>query len=390
MSTQDFLLEIGCEEIPTNAQQYLSRALHDQFIQALADNKLSHGEIKCFATPRRLAVLITGLETTQAPQSTERQGPAVQDAYDKNGTPTLMCLGFAKTCGVSVDQLTEKETPKGKRLVCVCEKPGNQTKEVLPELVTKIITKLPISKPMRWGNKTISFIRPVHWVVMIFGDELINGEILGIKTTRDTFGHRFHYPKAIHITKPSEYAMLLYSQGFVIADVDVRKNLIRKHLQTAVSANQKVIIDEALLNEVTGLVEWPVVLKGSFDGEFLSVPKECLMTAMKTHQKCFPVVDEHDQLLPYLVLVSNIASKNSEVVIKGNERVIRARLSDANFFYQHDCKTKLSDLASKLNSVVFQENLGSLGDKTKRLINLAEFIAKKIHTNIPVVHRASQ
>ena len=179
---QDFLLEIGCEEIPANAQTQLSKALHDQFAQQLLENKLSFDEIKTFSTPCRLAVLVSGLQATQAPQVIERQGPAVQDAYDKNGTPTLMCLGFAKSCGVSVDQLTEKETPKGKRLVCVCEKPGNQTKEVLPELVTKIITKLPISKPMRWGNKTISFIRPVHWVVMIFGDELINGEILGIKT----------------------------------------------------------------------------------------------------------------------------------------------------------------------------------------------------------------
>ncbi|OGT43018.1 MAG: glycine--tRNA ligase subunit beta [Gammaproteobacteria bacterium RIFCSPHIGHO2_12_FULL_40_19] len=386
---QDFLLEMGCEEIPAHAQRSLSLALRDQFAQALADNKLQFDNIKSFSTPRRLAILIHGLETKQAPQAIERQGPALQEAYDKNGTPTLICLGFAKSCGVSVDQLTVKETPKGKRLICICEKSGSETKTLLPEIVSKIATKLPISKPMRWGNRTHSFIRPVHWVVMLFGEELIATEILGVKTTRETHGHRFHHPKSIRISKPSEYNVLLYSQGFVIADFETRRNLIRKSILSAVDVNQKVVIDESLLDEVTGLVEWPIVLKGFFDKRFLAVPKEVLITAMKTHQKCFPIVDTNNQILPLFILVSNIASKNPDVVIKGNERVIRARLSDAEFFYQQDLKHTLLNRLSRLDHVVFQDQLGSLGDKTQRLIKLTAYIAKKMGLENTPVQRAA-
>lgn len=387
--SKDFLFEIGCEELPAHSQRSLSIALHDQFTQVLTDSKLTFNEIKCYSTPRRLAVLISGLETTQAPQTIERQGPPLQDAYDKNGTPTLVCLGFAKSCGVSIDQLTEKETLKGKRLVCLCEKPGAETKDILPELVSKIISKLPIAKPMRWGKNNASFIRPVHWVVMLFGDEIIHTEIFGIKSSRDTIGHRFHHPKPIRISKPSDYAMLLYTQGFVIVDVDTRKNVIRKAITSIVTSGQKVVVDETLLDEVTALVEWPVVLKGSFDSSFLSVPKECLITSMQINQKCFPVVDQDNKLLPYFILVSNIASKNPEMVIKGNERVIRARLSDAAFFYSQDAKHKLSDRLSKLDSIVFQDQLGSMGDKTKRLEKLSTYIAKKLNIDIETAKRAA-
>ncbi len=387
--SKDFLFEIGCEELPAHAQRSLSTALHDQFTQALNENKLSFNEIKCYSTPRRLAVLISGLETTQAPQTIERQGPPLQDAYDKNGTPTLVCLGFAKSCGVSIDQLTEKDTPKGKRLVCLCEKPGAETKDILPDIISKIISKLPIAKPMRWGKSNASFIRPVHWVVMLFGDEIIHTELFGIKSSRDTIGHRFHHPKPIRISKPSDYAMLLYTQGFVIADVDARKNVIRKAIAATTTSMQKAVVDEALIDEVTALVEWPVVLKGSFDPSFLSVPKECLITTMQINQKCFPVVDQDNKLLPYFILVSNIASKNPEMVIKGNERVIRARLSDAAFFYSQDAKHKLSDRLPKLDSIVFQDQLGSMGDKTKRLEKLSTTIAKKLNIDIEIAKRAA-
>jgi len=389
MRKQDFLFEIGCEEIPAGAQRLLSIALLEQFTQALNDNKLTFSDIKCFATPRRLAIMVVGLETTQAPQKTERQGPSVQDAYDKNGTPTLVCLGFAKSCGVSVDQLSVKETAKGKRLVCICEKPGAETKTLLPEMIIKVISKLPIAKPMRWGNHHTSFIRPVHWVVVLLGEELISTEILGVQTSRETMGHRFHHPKPIRISKPADYPVLLYSQGFVIADFETRKNVIRKNILSIVDANQKAVMDEDLLNEVTGLVEWPIALKGKFDPIFLKVPKECLITAMKTHQKCFPIVDQHDQLQPHFILVSNISSKNPEAVIKGNERVIHARLSDASFFYQQDIKQKLIDRLPRLDHIVFQDQLGSLGEKTKRLIKLSAYIAKKIGSDTDVVKRAA-
>lgn len=389
MNKQDFLLEIGCEELPASAQRNLSRALHDQFSQTLSENKLAFHEIKTFSTPRRLAVIVSDLETTQAPQSIERQGPALHEAYDKSGTPTLVCLGFAKSCGVSVDQLSVKETPKGKRVVCICEKPGLETKILLPDIITKIIAKLPISKPMRWGNGKIAFIRPVHWVVMLFGDELIPADVLGVKTTRETIGHRFHHPKPIRITKPSEYSMLLYSQGFVIADFETRKNVIRKAVLSSVEKNQKAVLDENLLDEVTALVEWPVVLKGTFDKSFLSVPKEALILAMKSHQKCFSVVDEHNQLQPNFILVSNIMSKDPNAVIKGNERVIHARLSDAAFFYQQDRKHSLQDRLPRLDHIVFQDQLGTLGDKTQRLIKLSSSIAKKINVELEIVKRAA-
>lgn len=387
--SKDFLFEIGCEDLPAHAQKSLSIALHDLFTQTLTDSKLNFHDIKCYSTPRRLAVLISGLETTQAPQTIERQGPPLQDAYDKNGTPTLVCLGFAKSCGVSIDQLTEKETPKGKRLVCLCEKPGTETKELLPDLVSKIMSKLPIAKPMRWGKSNASFIRPVHWIVMLFGDEIIHTEILGVKSSRDTVGHRFHHPKPIRISKPSDYAMLLYTQGFVIVDVDARKNVIRKAIASTATSMQKALVDEALLDEVTALVEWPVVLKGSFDPSFLSVPKECLITSMQMNQKCFPIVDQDNKLLPYFILVSNIASKNPDTVIKGNERVIRARLSDASFFYNQDRKHTLSDRLPKLNSIVFQDQLGSMGDKTNRLVKLSAYIAKKLNGDVETAKRAA-
>lgn len=387
--SKDFLFEIGCEEIPAHAQRSLSVALHDQFSQVLLENKLGFQEIKCFSTPRRLAVFISGLDIIQAPQTTERQGPALQDAYDKDGIPTLVCLGFAKSCGVSIDQLLVKETPKGKRLVCICEKPGQDTKTLLPEIITKIMTRLPIAKPMRWGNHSASFIRPVHWMVMLFGDEIIPAEVFGIKASRDTLGHRFHHPKPIRISKPADYAMLLYTQGFVVVDAEARKNLIRKAVNAAVLPNQKAVIDESLLEEVSGLVEWPVILKGAFDPAFLTVPKECLITSMQINQKCFPVVDQDNKLLPYFILVSNINSKNPEVVIKGNERVIRARLSDAAFFYQQDTQQRLDNRLLKLDRIVFQDQLGTMGDKTNRLEKLSASIAKKLNVDVATVKRAA-
>lgn len=389
MDKSDFLLELGCEELPSHTQLALSKALHDQFVQVLSENKLSHGEIKTFATPRRLAVIVESLQTTQSAQKIERQGPPIQDAFDKSGIPTLVGLGFAKSCGVSMDELITKETPKGKRLVCICEKPGLETKLILSDLVNKIISKLPLSKPMRWGANTTLFMRPVHWVLMLFENEVVDATVLGIKTAGTSIGHRFHFPKTIHITKPNNYAELLMTHGFVIPDFELRKNKIQKAIIAAVNSSQKVILDDALLNEVTGLVEWPVILVGHFDPAFLSVPKEALITALKTHQKCFPVVDEHNNLLPLFILVSNIASKNPSAVIHGNERVVRARLSDAKFFYEQDCKHPLINHLAQLDHIVFQDQLGSLGDKTKRLIKLSTHIAKKIGADEAIVKRAA-
>src|SRR3990167_9780679 len=360
INSKDFLLEIGCEELPSHTQLHLSQAFELLFFQTLTDNKLSFSKIKTFATPRRIAVIVEELQTTQATQKIERQGPSYQDVFDKDGVPTLIGLGFARSCGVSMDKLVIKDTPKGKRVVCICEKPGVDTKIILPELVNKIITKLPLSKPMRWGKNPTQFARPVHWVVMLLGEECIAADILGVKSNSTTQGHRFHHPKPIHITQPKDYVSLLTTFGYVIPEFETRKNKIKKAILSSVNADQTVLIDEELLNEVTGLVEWPVVLVGHFDAAFLSVPKEALITALKTHQKCFPVVDEKNNLLPLFILVSNIASKNPATVIQGNERVVRARLEDAKFFYEQDCKHPLIDHLPQLDHIVFQDQLGSL------------------------------
>ncbi len=389
MSTQDLLLEIGCEELPASAQINLSAALSALLSKNLAEANLPYENIKIFATPRRLAVIVNGLADKQPPVEIERQGPGFEQAYDKQGTPTLACLGFAKSCDTSVDQLTVKETEKGRRVICITKKPGANTSDILAELVTKVISALPMSKPMRWNNHDIAFIRPVHWVVLLFGEALIPAKILGQDTVRETQGHRFHHPKPIRISKPADYSMLLYSQGFVIADFETRKKRIEKSIQQIAGDGNHAVINPDLLNEVTALVEWPVVLRGSFDKRFLAVPKEALISALETHQKCFPIENTQNQLQPCFILVSNIDSKNKELVIQGNERVVRARLSDAEFFYNQDCKKALIDYLPRLDNLVFQDQLGSLGDKTKRLVKLADFIAKKINAHCDATKRAA-
>lgn len=390
MFKKDFLLEIGCEELPSHTQIALSKSLQDQFSKTLTENHLSFNSIKTFATPRRLAVIIEGLQTTQTKQLIERQGPSYHDAYDKNNTPTLIGLGFAKSCGVSMDELVIKETPKGKRLICFTEKPGLETKVILPKLTHSVINTVPITRPMRWGNKTTHFVRPVHWVVMIFGNELIQADILGVSTTQHTIGHRFHYPQTLCINNPANYVNLLSTRGFVIPDFLSRKEKIRQSILSSVSEGQQALIDEVLLDEVTGLVEWPIILVGHFDSSFLSIPKEALITTLKTHQKCFPVIDKQNKLQPLFILVSNIASKDPNLVIRGNERVIRARLTDAKFFYTSDRKQRLSDRLSHLERIVFQDQLGSLGDKTKRLIKLSSYIARQVKADEEVVKRAAK
>lgn len=390
MSTKDFLIEIGCEELPAGAQTSLAAHLAKALTQAFDDAKLEHGEAQIFAAPRRLAVLISNVTATQPARTIERQGPSVESAYDKSGTPTLACLGFAKSCGVSADQLGIQDTPKGKRIFCKVAHPGKQTNELLPEIVQSALKKLPSPKPMRWGNNDIRFIRPVHWVLLLFGRDVIYTELFGLKTTRETRGHRFHHPRPIPITHPKDYNVVLYSQGYVVPDFQTRKDLIRKQIDKAVGHNQQAIVDENLLEEVTGLVEWPVVQKGSFNPDFLNVPKEVLITSMQTHQKCFPIEHTDGTLAPQFLLVSNIESKDPALVTQGNEKVINARLSDAAFFYDNDLKHPLPSYLPTLNKVIFQHKLGSLGDKTKRTQKLAEHISKKLGADTPLVKRAAQ
>lgn len=385
---QDFLIEIGCAELPSSALQKLALSLESGIIQALKAVHLHFDHTQLFATPRRLAVIVNALDTKQSSQKTERQGPSYQSAFDKSGTPTLACLGFAKSCGVSTEELKVKETDKGKRVYCLVEQPGQTTEALLPEIIEKTIKKLPIPKPMRWGNHETRFIRPVEWLVMLLGKNVIHTEILGKKAARETMGHRFHCPRKLIINQVKDYAKILEKEAYVMADFNIRKDNIREQLNKTAKPHS-VLIDENLLDEVTSLVEWPVALKGSFNPSFLSIPKEVLITSMKTHQKCFPVIDTNGKLQPHFILVSNIESKDQQTVIHGNERVINARLSDADFFYKNDLSKPLRQNIELLKHVIFQKELGNLADKTSRLIKLTNFIGKKLKIDTALTKQAA-
>lgn len=383
----DFLLELGCAELPARFLKRLSDDLSACLQTELLAAGLHFNHTKNYAAPRRIAVLISGLDAKQPDQNIERHGPFIKDAYDKDGTPTLACIGFARSSGVSVDQLQKQQTEKGERVCVIAKVAGTLTSEKLPDITKQALKKLPLPKPMRFGEQNLSFLRPVQWVVMLFGKDIIHTDILGKETSAKTKGHRFHHPRELHIHEPNEYEALLHTQGYVIADFDKRRDTIREELKKKIEHPHQVPEDMELLNEVTGLVEWPIVLVGKFNPFFLELPPEVLVTTLKTHQKCFPVVDQKNKLLPNFVLVSNIASKEPKQVIKGNERVIHARLSDAAFFYHNDRKHALASHLVALDTVTFQNKLGSIGDKVKRLINSTEEISKLTQSNAEILKR---
>ncbi|MEI8054700.1 MAG: glycine--tRNA ligase subunit beta [bacterium] len=386
---KDFLFEIGTEELPPERISELVASLAANIEKGLKEHELTYSKIKTYSTPRRIAVLVTSLITCQPDQLFELRGPSVEIAFDKNNKPTLAAEKFAKTCGITVDQLGYIEDKKGKFLFCKVTKAGKTTADLLPEIVITSIKKLPITRPMRWGDSKIFFVRPVHWVVMLFGEEIISTEVLGVKTSNQTFGHRFHYPQAIIIPEAGQYEELLENIGFVIAESTKRRRKICEQIAANVKTGS-AIINENLLNEVTDLVEWPVVLIGSFDSHFLEMPQEVLITLMEKQQRYFPITDRAKKLLPQFVIISNIESKNQARIIAGNERVIRARLTDAEYFYRNDLRSNLISHSEKLKSVVFQAKLGSLYDKTLRLKNLAGFIAAKIKANVEHAKRAAE
>jgi glycyl-tRNA synthetase beta chain len=376
MKTRDLLVEIGTEELPPKALKKLSRAFHDGVLEGLKIAELSHAGIQTFASPRRLALLITALQEGQLDKVVEKRGPALIAAFDDEGCPTNAAMGFARGCGVEVDQLDKLETDKGTWLAYSQQQAGQTTVELLPEIIQKSLDNLPIPKRMRWGSLKEQFVRPVHWAILLFGDEVIDAQILSVKTGRETRGHRFHHPHSIYIGEPSAYAPLLESEGYVIADFETRRESIRGQiLEVARQVNAKAVIDTDLLDEVTSMVEWPQAVLGNFDNSFLDVPAEALISAMKGHQKYFHLVDKNDKLMPHFITISNIVSKDPDKVREGNERVIRPRLSDAEFFWKQDQKVKLSDQNERLKNVVFQSKLGSVFDKVQRITRLTITIA---------------
>ncbi|WP_421705416.1 glycine--tRNA ligase subunit beta [Alloalcanivorax xenomutans] len=376
--SRDLLIELGTEELPPKALPTLSAALTEEFVRQLDEAGLQHGEVESFAAPRRLAVLVRDLDEKQADRDIERHGPAVQAAFDAEGNPTKAAQGFAASLGLTVDQLDRQDTGKGERLIARITEEGKATTELVPAFFAQAIQKLPIPKRMRWGSRKVQFVRPAHWLVALFGDEVIPFELLDLQSGRTSYGHRFHAPGAIELSQAGEYAGRLENEGHVIADFDRRKAMIEEQTITAgKQAGGTARINPDLLDEVTALVEWPVALTGGFDEDFLRVPQEALISAMEEHQKYFSVLDADGKLMPKFITISNIESKDPAQVIAGNEKVIRPRLADAAFFYDNDCKKTLAQHAEGLAQVVFQQQLGTVADKCQRIGALAAVIAEQ-------------
>jgi glycyl-tRNA synthetase beta chain len=373
---RDFLVEIGTEELPPKALRRLAEAFADGVRIGLAKAELPHGDVRYYATPRRMAVLVHDLAVAQPDRNVERRGPALAAAFDEEGVPTKAAQGFARSCGVSADQLERLENAQGAWLVYRSLQRGVATRELLAGIVAQSLADLPTPKRMRWGSLRAEFVRPVHWLVMLFGDEVIETELYGVRAGRETRGHRYHHPETIYLSEPRAYAPLLETEGHVVADFESRREAIRGQvMEAAKSVKGTAVIDEALLDEVTALVEWPVALLGDFETRFLALPPEPLISTMKGNQKYFHVMDGKGKLLPHFITVCNIDSRDAAQVRAGNERVIRPRFSDAAFFWEQDRKQSLAQRREHLKSVLFQAKLGTLYDKTERLSALAGEIA---------------
>ena len=389
MTTQNFLVEIGTEELPPKALKTLATSFADNVEAELNQSGLSFDKIEWFAAPRRLAVKVLNLATQQPSKEIEKRGPAVSAAFDAEGKPTKAAEGWARGCGITVDQAERIATDKGEWLVHRAKIEGQPTKNLLNDIVANALAKLPIPKPMRWADKTVQFIRPVHTVTMLLGDELIEGEILGVASARTIRGHRFLGEKEFEIQHADQYPQLLREKGSVVADFNERKaEILAKSQAKATALGGVADIEESLLEEVTSLVEYPNVLAAKFEERFLAVPAEALVYTMKGDQKYFPIYDKDGKLLPHFIFVSNINPEDPTAIIEGNEKVVRPRLTDAEFFFKTDLKQKLVDRLPRLETVLFQQQLGTLKDKTDRIEQLAGEIAKQIGADEAKAKRA--
>ena len=389
MTTQNFLVEIGTEELPPKALKALATSFADNVEVELNQTGLTFDKIEWFAAPRRLAVKVLNLVTQQPSKEIEKRGPAVSAAFDAEGKPTKAAEGWARGCGITVDQAERISTDKGEWLVHRAKIEGQPTKNLLNGIVANALAKLPIPKPMRWADKTVQFIRPVHTVMMLLGDELIEGEILGVASARTIRGHRFLGEKEFEIQHADQYPQLLREKGSVVADFNERKaEILAKSQAKATALGGVADIEESLLEEVTSLVEYPNVLAAKFEERFLAVPAEALVYTMKGDQKYFPIYDKDGKLLPHFIFVSNINPEDPTAIIEGNEKVVRPRLTDAEFFFKTDLKQKLVERLPRLETVLFQQQLGTLKDKTDRIEQLAGEIAKQIGADEAKAKRA--
>lgn len=387
-SSNDLLIELGTEELPPLSLQKLAHGFAESLSKALHTAGFPHQSITEFASPRRLAIIIHHMASTQNEQHIERRGPLVSKAYDSDNKPNTLALGFAKSCGIDVKQLSTTKSDKGDCLYFSQVTPGQPLATLLPALIQTALASLPITKPMRWGDHPYLFARPLRWVVILHGETPIPGDIFGIPAGSTTYGHRFHHPEAIPLKKATDYVDTLEKTGHVIVDFATRRTLIKKQIIEAAKTRGHAVIEEAMLNEVTAMVELPHALLGSFSSDFLDLPPEVLISVMQVHQKCFHIQDAVGKLLPYFIIISNIESKNPAHVILDNERVMHARLSDAQFFYDLDKKQTLDTQLEKLKHVIFQNKLGHLGDKASRIEKLAGQLADKIGADKTLAKRA--
>ena len=390
MSTADFLVEIGTEELPPTALRGLMDAFGRNLTEAVDEARLEHGDVRAYASPRRLAVAIDALAIRQEDRRVEQKGPPVRIAFDDDGNPTPAALAFAKKCGVEVGELGRASSDKGEWLVYEKAEEGQTAAELLPELVERALGSLPIPRRMRWGNGEYEFVRPVHWVVMLHGKNVVDATVFGIASGNETRGHRFHSDGPIKVADPSKYLDVLEKKGRVIADFERRRSLVEEGVRKLAEKAGGAIVDgESLYDEVAALVEWPVPILGSFEEKFLELPREVVTSTLTGHQRYFPVEDASGNLIAKFVTVSNIESTNPSEVVDGNERVIRPRLADAAFFWDSDRAKMLGSRVDSLREVVYQRGLGSLHDKASRVAALAVNLAESLGVNAEPVERAA-
>jgi glycyl-tRNA synthetase beta chain len=385
----DFLVELGTEELPPKALPALERAFRDGLVARLAEARLGHGDVESFATPRRLAVKVRRLETRQADQEVELRGPPLRVAI-VDGAWTKAAEKFAAGAGISVDDLVEREEEKGAYVYAHKLEVGAAAAELLPRLVEGALAALPVPRRMRWGAAEAEFVRPVHWLVMLLGDEVVPCEMYGVAAGRDTQGHRFMSAGPLPLAGPSDYPARLEESGFVVAEFAARRERIRAEAETAAhDAGGRLVLDPGLLDEVTALVEWPVAVTGGFEERFLALPEEVLVATLQDHQRYFPVRGSDGRLAPRFITISNLDSPQPDAVRAGNERVVRPRLADAAFFWDQDRRAPLAARQAQLGGVVFQAKLGSIGEKSARTASLAGDIARALGVDPALAEEAA-
>lgn len=390
MTNKNLLLELGTEELPPKSLRNLAQSLHDSFVKQLKDEGLEFASSKWYATPRRLALFIEGLADKQEDKEVEIKGPAVKAAFDAEGNPTKAALGWANANGISIDQAQRLETPKGAWLYIKTLKKGKQAVEVVPKMFKNALKALPIPRLMHWGAKREEFVRPVHTLCMLFGDELINGSILGVESSKTINGHRFLGQQKVTINSADSYVEQLRNEGSVVADYDERKaSIIKQVTDIANSVNGVADLDDALVEEVTSIVEEPHIFKATFEERFLKVPAEALVYTMKGDQKYFPIYDKEGKLLPVFAFASNINPKDPTSLVSGNERVVRPRLSDAEFFFNTDRKHSLESLFERLETIVYQKDIGTIAFRSNCVEKLAKYIASLIGADETKAARAA-